>query len=164
MDSPAGYGVQVVVDGREAAGRAGAAGARWPLPAGGTARQRRHGGGVGGHGRGAGPPGRGEDAGRPARRRIRSRVRRIRDEARAAATLSHPNIAQVYDYGEAERGRPAGPVRGDGAGPRAEPRSSAWPPGRAAAGRVPDLRRGRRRAGRRARRRAWSTATSSPPT
>ncbi|WP_284699585.1 serine/threonine-protein kinase [Actinoplanes solisilvae] len=27
---------------------------------------------------------------------------RIRDEARAAATLSHPNIAQVYDYGEAE--------------------------------------------------------------
>ncbi|GIM91451.1 protein kinase domain-containing protein [Paractinoplanes toevensis] len=29
-----------------------------------------------------------------------SRVR-IRDEARAAATLSHPNIAQVYDYGEA---------------------------------------------------------------
>nr|BFE58217.1 hypothetical protein GCM10020063_027430 [Dactylosporangium thailandense] len=27
--------------------------------------------------------------------------RRIRDEARAAAVLSHPNIAQVYDYGEA---------------------------------------------------------------
>ncbi|MCO8272144.1 protein kinase [Actinoplanes sp. TRM 88003] len=27
---------------------------------------------------------------------------RIRDEARSAATLSHPNIAQVYDYGEAE--------------------------------------------------------------
>ncbi len=27
---------------------------------------------------------------------------RIRDEARAAANLSHPNIAQVYDYGEAE--------------------------------------------------------------
>jgi serine/threonine-protein kinase len=27
---------------------------------------------------------------------------RIRDEARAAATLSHPNIAQVYDYGEAD--------------------------------------------------------------
>ncbi len=26
--------------------------------------------------------------------------RRIRDEARAAALLSHPNIAQVYDYGE----------------------------------------------------------------
>jgi eukaryotic-like serine/threonine-protein kinase len=25
---------------------------------------------------------------------------RIRDEARAAATLSHPNICQVYDYGE----------------------------------------------------------------
>jgi serine/threonine protein kinase len=31
---------------------------------------------------------------------------RIRDEARAAATLSHPNIAQVYDYGESdENGR-----------------------------------------------------------
>jgi len=31
---------------------------------------------------------------------------RIRDEARAAATLSHPNIAQVYDYGESdEHGR-----------------------------------------------------------
>ncbi|GGR51139.1 hypothetical protein GCM10010168_82340 [Actinoplanes ianthinogenes] len=27
---------------------------------------------------------------------------RIRDEARAAAVLSHPNIAQVYDYGETE--------------------------------------------------------------
>ncbi|MDT5030892.1 MAG: eukaryotic-like serine/threonine-protein kinase [Actinoplanes sp.] len=27
---------------------------------------------------------------------------RIRDEARAAATLSHPNIAQIYDFGEAE--------------------------------------------------------------
>src|SRR4051812_18068245 len=32
---------------------------------------------------------------------------RIRDEARAAATLSHPNIAQVHDYGEApETGTP----------------------------------------------------------
>src|SRR4051794_24196596 len=29
---------------------------------------------------------------------------RIRDEARAAATLSHPNIAQVYDYGESVEG------------------------------------------------------------
>jgi serine/threonine-protein kinase len=28
--------------------------------------------------------------------------RRIREEARAAATLSHPNIAQVYDYGESD--------------------------------------------------------------
>jgi eukaryotic-like serine/threonine-protein kinase len=31
---------------------------------------------------------------------------RIRDEARAAATLSHPNIAQVYDYGEATHSDP----------------------------------------------------------
>jgi hypothetical protein len=32
---------------------------------------------------------------------------RIRDEARAAATLTHRNIAQVYDYGESDdRGRP----------------------------------------------------------
>jgi serine/threonine-protein kinase len=30
--------------------------------------------------------------------------RRIRDEARAAATLSHPNIAQVYDFGESDEG------------------------------------------------------------
>ena len=29
---------------------------------------------------------------------------RIRDEARAAATLSHPNIAQVYDFGESDEG------------------------------------------------------------
>jgi hypothetical protein len=29
---------------------------------------------------------------------------RIRDEARAAANLSHPNIAQVYDFGEATEG------------------------------------------------------------
>ncbi len=28
---------------------------------------------------------------------------RIRDEARAAATLSHPNIAQIYDFGESEQ-------------------------------------------------------------
>ena len=27
---------------------------------------------------------------------------RIRDEARAAATLSHPNVAQVYDFGESD--------------------------------------------------------------
>ena len=31
---------------------------------------------------------------------------RIRDEARAAAGLSHPNIAQVYDYGESDDGMP----------------------------------------------------------
>src|SRR3954452_10623407 len=32
---------------------------------------------------------------------------RIREEARSAANLSHPNIAQVYDYGEADdRGTP----------------------------------------------------------
>jgi serine/threonine-protein kinase len=30
--------------------------------------------------------------------------RRIRDEARAAAMLSHPNIAQVYDFGESDEG------------------------------------------------------------
>ena len=30
--------------------------------------------------------------------------RRIREEARAAATLSHPNIAQVHDYGESDEG------------------------------------------------------------
>ncbi len=29
---------------------------------------------------------------------------RIRDEARASATLSHPNIAQVYDFGESDEG------------------------------------------------------------
>lgn len=29
-------------------------------------------------------------------------LRRIRAEARTAATLSHPNVAQVHDYGEAE--------------------------------------------------------------
>ena len=29
---------------------------------------------------------------------------RIRDEARAAATLSHPNIAQIYDFGESNEG------------------------------------------------------------
>ena len=27
---------------------------------------------------------------------------RILDEARAAATLSHPNVAQVYDFGESD--------------------------------------------------------------
>lgn len=27
---------------------------------------------------------------------------RIRDEARAAATLSHPNVAQIYDFGESD--------------------------------------------------------------
>ncbi|MGI5240927.1 protein kinase domain-containing protein [Dactylosporangium sp. CA-139066] len=33
--------------------------------------------------------------------------RRIREEARAAAALSHPNVAQVHDYGEAiEHGQP----------------------------------------------------------
>ena len=34
---------------------------------------------------------------------------RIRDEARSAATLSHPNIAQVYDYGEADEDGTARP-------------------------------------------------------
>ncbi len=38
----------------------------------------------------------GKHAGDPVSRR------RIRDEARAAAALSHPNIAQVHDYGESE--------------------------------------------------------------
>ena len=34
---------------------------------------------------------------------------RILDEARAAATLSHPNVAQIYDFGESDEdgvGRP----------------------------------------------------------
>ena len=33
---------------------------------------------------------------------------RIRDEARAAAALSHPNVAQVYDYGESDDRRRTG--------------------------------------------------------
>ncbi|MER7283003.1 serine/threonine-protein kinase [Dactylosporangium sp. NPDC000244] len=39
--------------------------------------------------------------------------RRIRDEARAAAVLSHPNIAQVYDYGEAFPGDDKAPATGE---------------------------------------------------
>lgn len=73
------------------------------LPAAGPARVGRHVGGLACPRRGAGA-GRGGEAALPDLAADPQLLHRIRAEARAAARLRHPNIVEVYDYGEAADG------------------------------------------------------------
>ena len=60
-------------------------------------------------------------------------MERFRAEARHAGALSHPGIAQVYDYGEADPPQPAVPghgVRGRAVAGRAAGRPGRWSPPR----------------------------------
>ena len=86
---------------------------------------------------------------------------RFRGEARTMATINHPGVVDVYDYGSDQQHRLPGDGvrRGRRAVPHAQPGRPAHPGPHHGAGRA-----GRRRAARRARRRASCTATSSPAT